>query len=89
MFDIGIWALGSVIVVGLIQWFKPILPKAPTWVWIVALPVTATIGAVAYGTDKVIWNALGIWAIAQIGYEVIVQAVKSRLAGNVPAEKTE
>lgn len=78
--DIGTWALGAVIVVGLIQWFKGMLPKAPTWVWIIASPLAAVIGSAAYGTDKIAWNALGILAVSQMGYELILQTVKSKLS---------
>jgi hypothetical protein len=77
-FNFGMWALGAVIVVGLIQWVKGMFPKAPSWVWTAALPIVSFIAALAYGPDKIIWNVFGTWSVAQIGYEVILQSVKNK-----------
>ncbi len=78
--QIGIWASGAVIVVGVMQWAKGILPKTlPTWVYSLMLPIAAIGSGIAAGGDNNIFNGLGIWAVAQLGYEIIIQKVKQRL----------
>jgi hypothetical protein len=75
--QLGIWASGAVIVVGLMQWAKGLLPKSiPSWAYALALPIAA-IGVALL--PQSIFNGLGIMALAQIGYETIVQRVKKRL----------
>lgn len=81
---IAIWVGGAIVVSGIIQWTK-VLAKSlfkselPSWVWIVILPL-ASVGASFSAGGQIIWNSLGIWAIAQIGYETIIQTVKNKLA---------
>ena len=79
MLDIGTWSLGAVIVVGLIQWVKGLAPKAASWVWAAALPMASIATAMSYGFDKMLWNALGICAFAQVCYEVILQTIKAKV----------
>lgn len=83
--DIGTWSAGAVIVVGAIQWAKGALSKIalPSWVWAIALPLVS-IGAAGASAAKtgdwhrLPWDAAGMWAIAQLGYELIVQTVRRR-----------
>lgn len=80
--DLGIWIGGGVTVVGLIQWFKGMAPKAPAWVWSAAAPILAV--AWAFAPD---WaqRAAGVLAISQVGYETIIQGIKKRLGGGAGA----
>lgn len=80
----GIWLAGAVAVVGGVQWAKGLAPKAPSWVWLLAMPVLSVAAALAAGGDRPWFNALGIAAIAQLGYELIVQAVRKKLGGGAP-----
>jgi hypothetical protein len=82
--DFATWAAGAVIVVGVMQWAKNLLKKIPTWIWSVVLPIVS-LGASAAAAYKesdyssIFWNAAGIWAISQVGYELIVQSIKKKL----------
>jgi len=86
--DFAIWFAGAVIAVGLIEWAKNLAPKAPSWLWMVALPVGAVVAAFAVVLRDeapflaIAWNACGIWALAQLGYALIVQTIKRKLGGN-------
>lgn len=78
------WLAGAVIVSGIIQWAKSLgktifSKEIPSWVWVVILPLISTGAAFAVG-GQILWNALGIWAISQIGYETIIQSIKNKLA---------
>jgi len=83
--DFAVWFAGAVIAVGLIEWAKNLFPKAPSWVWMVVLPIVAVVAAFAIvlkddaSTAAIVWNAFGIWALSQLGYALIVQLVKKRL----------
>ena len=91
MFDfaiMGIWCAGAVIVVGVMQWVKGITAQTirrvvPSWVWSLILPVCALGASAAFSFKQSggswIWNALGIWAVSQLGYEVIVKSVVENL----------
>lgn len=84
--DIGIWIAGAVIAVGILQWAKGVLPSAPSRFWTVVLPAVsfaASFAAAAKTGDYsgAAWNALGVWAVAQIGYELIIQTIRKRLGG--------
>lgn len=79
----GIWLAGAFCVVGTIEWLKGFLPKAPSWVWAFTLPLVSILvaWALAFSEGGQPWfNALGIFAMAQLGYQLIVQTVKKRLA---------
>lgn len=84
-FDIALWAMGAAIVVGLMQWAKKLLdkplPNLPSWAWSFVLPACSFGAGFAYGGDKPVWNSLGIWAIAQLGYLVIIKTVEAKLGG--------
>ncbi len=80
----GTWIAGAVIVSGIIQWAKSLAKtvftkEIPSWVWVVILPVISFGSAVSVG-GQVLWNTLGIWAIAQVGYETIIQSIKTKLS---------
>ena len=78
----GLWGAGAVVVVGLVQWAKNLWPAAPRWAWMSMLPLFAFVAAFAASGFKLdsVWDALGIWAIAQLGYELIIQVVKNKLS---------
>ena len=85
--DLALWTAGAVIVVGIMQWAKNILPKVPPKAWAFILPVVS-FGAAVAGAVKgndfsgILWNGAGIWAVAQVGYELIVQSIKKKLGGS-------
>jgi len=84
LIDLATWLAGAVIAVGLIQWAKGLAPKAPGWVWSLALPAGAFAAAAAAGGTKIIWTALGIWAIAQVGWEAILRRIVKGIEGVAP-----
>ena len=83
--DIAVFAVQAFMIVGAIQWLKALVekvaPGAPTWIYVAALPVVAAaVGFVPVG--GVVWIAWGAGALAQLGYELIVQTVKNKLGGD-------
>jgi hypothetical protein len=70
----------AVAVVGLLQWIKGLLPKAPTWVWAVASAI-GCIGAAAATFYLPGWVLLGMVALAvtQLGYETIVKLLLAKV----------
>ena len=82
--DLPTWIAGAVIVVGVMQWCKNLLSKIPSKAWAFVLPIISVGTAFASAIKDedysiIVWNALGIWAISQLGYELIVQKIKERL----------
>lgn len=78
---IGIWAAGGVIVVGIMQWLKGLMPqKVSTLVYVIMLPIFSMMTGIAAGGSLWLFNGLGIWAVSQIGYEAIIQGIKKKLA---------
>jgi len=75
------WLAGAVAVVGITQYLKGFAKEAPSWVWLAVMPVLAIGTAWAAGGARPWYDALGIVAIAQLGYELIVQGVKRNLGG--------
>lgn len=69
-------------VIGVIQYAKGFLPKAPHWVWAVAQPTLCIALGAAY-TYLPSWIIYGITALAlsQIGYETIIQTIKKKIDG--------
>lgn len=82
--DIATWLAGATIALGLIQWAKGLLPKAPTWLWSAALPAFAIAAGFAAGGDRPIWDALGIWAIAQVGWDGLLRRIVKGIEGPKP-----
>lgn len=76
--DIGYILGAAVAVAGLIQWAKNWLKGAKPWVW-AALLIPLSIGY-AYLPAK-IQGALLVAAIAQLGYETLIQPAKRKLDG--------
>jgi hypothetical protein len=72
----------AVAVVGLIQWFKGLLKKAPAWVWAVASAV-GCLGVAAVVFYLPPWVLMGLLALslAQLGYETIVKFILSKIPG--------
>lgn len=70
----------SVAIVGILQWLKGLLPKAPTWVWALASAV-GCLGLAAAVIYLPPWVLLGVVALAvsQLGYEAILQFIKSKI----------
>lgn len=70
----------AVAVVGLIQWLKGLLTKAPSWVWAVASAVGCMgVAAVVFYLPPWVLMGLVALAVAQLGYETIVQFIKSKI----------
>lgn len=70
----------AVAVVGLIQWFKGLLKKVPSWVWAIMSVVGCfAVAAVVFYLPP--WVLLGLVALAvsQLGYEVIVKFIMSKI----------
>lgn len=79
--QIGIWLAGAVVVIGLIQWLKALVPlKLPGWLWafVMAL-VSIGVGFSMKGTAPV-FDGLGVWAISQLGYEAILKGILAAIA---------
>lgn len=70
-------AVGSA---GIIQYAKGFLPKVPSFVWGIALPVLCAAGSIALEPwpMAVAVFLLGL-ALAQIGYETLIQGVISAI----------
>jgi hypothetical protein len=66
--------------VGVIQFAKGLAPYAPWWVWAISL-AAASIGLGAVAAYLPPWVAMAILglAVAQIGYETIVQLIKKKI----------
>jgi hypothetical protein len=75
------WLAGAVAVVGVLQWIKGLAPKAPSWAWSVAMVALSIAAAFAAGGPRPWFDALGIAAISQLGYELIIQVVRKKIAG--------
>ncbi len=80
--------MGVFIVVGLIEYAKGFLSAAPTQAWRIAIVPASFAAAVVCQAAllKPIWpgillNGLLILAASQLGYQVVVEAVKKRLGG--------
>lgn len=88
--DWSVVAQIAVAIVGLIQWFKGLFKKAPTWVWAVAsaLGCMGIAAAVVYLPP---WVLLGLVALAvsQLGYEAIVKFIASKIATITTTTTTE
>jgi hypothetical protein len=76
--DLGQILGAAVAVAGIIQWAKNWLKKAPSWVWALVL-IPLAIGY-AYLPAK-IQGALLVAAVAQLGYETLIQPAKRKLDG--------
>lgn len=70
----------AVAVVGLLQWFKGLFSKLPGWVWALASAVgcMGVAAAVFYLPPWVLMGLVAL-AVAQLGYETIVQFIKSKI----------
>ena len=86
--SIAAWVAGAVIVVGLIQAAKSAITGAPSWLWLVVMLVVSVAAAFAAGTTRPWFDALGIAATSQLGYELIVQGAKKKIA-SMMGEKVE
>mgnify|MGYP001174068567 CR=1 FL=1 len=80
--DWGFIVLVAIATVGLVQWLKGILPKAPTWIWAIAA-VVLCFGLAALGTLVSRWILLAAVALAaaQLCYELILQGIPKIVGG--------
>jgi hypothetical protein len=78
--DIAMWGAGAVIVVGLLEFCKGAFPKAPSWVWTLAVLLASGLTALAGNSQKPVWDGLGILALSQMCYQLIVQSIKKKFA---------
>ena len=70
----------AVAVVGLIQWFKGLFAKLPSWVWAIASALGCMgVAAVVFYLPPWVLMGLVALAVAQLGYETIVQFIKSKI----------
>lgn len=83
MISIGTWIMGSIIVIGGMQYIKGLVPITGNWRKLYSLCsiVIAFAAAYAGGGAHVFWDFMGILAIAQIGYDVILQNLLKKLKG--------
>lgn len=82
--EIGSWTTGAVIVVGLMQWLKTFAPNVNKKQWGKLLPVMALLSAylkvqVTGQYQSLGWDWAGIWAVSQLGYDLIVQAIRKKI----------
>lgn len=71
--SVGAWIKGAIVLIGMIQYLKGAFPKAPAWVWTIAVPLLAAGYAFA---PPVVQDAAGVLAASQLGYEGIVKRFK-------------
>jgi hypothetical protein len=76
--DIAMWGAGAVIVVGLLEFLKGAFPKAPSWVWTVAVVLASGLTSLSGNSQKPVWDALGILSLSQICYQLIIQSIKKK-----------
>lgn len=87
--DWGLIVLIGIGVVGVLQWIKARAPNTPSWIWWVVAPVLA-LGLSLSAHLASPWIVVGIagLALAQLGYEAIVEGVptliKSIIEKKVP-----
>lgn len=79
--DLATWIAGAIIAIGLIQWAKGAAARAPTWAWTIALPAVSFAAAFAAGGPRRVWNALGIWAVSQVGWDAILRRIVKGIEG--------
>lgn len=78
----GLIGMAAVLAVGLIEWGKGVVKNAPSWVWSIVLPVAAFVAALAgrgIAEQPLVWFWLLTWAVAQIGYALIIQSVRAAI----------
>jgi len=70
----------AVAVVGILQWLKGLLPAVKPWVW-AAASVVGCLGLAAAFAYLPAFVRVGVvaLALAQLGYETIVQLVKRKI----------
>jgi len=79
--DVGMWLAGALIVGGLLQWVKGLMPNVSSKTWAAVMPLASLVVAVSKNFETpmlIAWNAFGIWASCQLFYELIVQNVKNK-----------
>ena len=74
--DIGFYVGAAIAVTGFIQFVKGIWDKAPGCVWAIALVLSVAGFMLA---PDIVRQGILILAIAQLGYETLIQPVKKRL----------
>ncbi len=74
--NMGLLLGGAVATAGLIQWGKGLVKKAPSWVWAICLIIFGV--GYMYAPEQVRTGLL-ISAIAQLGYETLIQPIKKKV----------
>lgn len=85
LIDLAKWLAGAVITVGLIQWIKAVFMSGfkrelPGWLLVLVMPIVSLAVGFASG-EQGLWTALGIWAVAQVGYEGILKGIIKKVGG--------
>jgi hypothetical protein len=76
----------AVAVVGIIEWFKGLFKKAPTWVWAVAAVVGCLgMSAVAFYLPPFVLFGIVVLAVVTLGYELLVQLPKQLIQSKIPS----
>jgi len=83
------WLAGAVAVVGGIEYLKGFAPMWPAWVWRLLMPVASIGAAIAAGGPRPGFDALGITALAQLGYTLIVRKVRKGLGDDSEGGETK
>lgn len=79
-----LWFGGAFIVTGLMQWLKGVMPiksKAKRYIFSFVGAILAFVAAYFGGGFPMAYNALGIWASSQLGWDMIVQVILKRVKG--------
>ena len=77
------WVAYSIIVVGLVQWLKSELPLQGKWKKLYGvMSIGIAFGAAYFGGGAhILLDWMGTLAIAQIGYDTILQTILKKLKG--------
>jgi hypothetical protein len=86
---VALWAAGALIVSGVLQGIKGSLPNLPTLVYKLLAPAISVAVALFAPNDAPIWNALGIYAVSQLLYDVIIARARREIEGTVPVTPKE
>ncbi len=79
-----LWFGGAFIVTGLVQWLKGLIGakgKSKRYIFSLVGAIIAFVAAYFGGGTPMAYNALGIWAASQLGWDMIVQVILKRVKG--------
>lgn len=80
---VGFWSVSAFMVAGVLEYVKGFFRTAPSMLWRLLLPVSCIVAAIVQGgtINSISFNSLGILAVSQLCHELIIKAVKDRIAG--------